>query len=166
MENALRSFVDKDGLSLKKFVSDKEKKEKKKEAEEKENGKDYLKLYKDRDRTRVSEVIYGSIFKTRMDPSHPLGFGYSSNYFTLKRSTRHYAYLTSGWNVSVIENKDALRGGFAGYNAIEKMNESLVFGVESKGEGKIIYMVDNPLFRSFWENGKLLFANAVFLVGQ
>jgi len=166
MENALRSFVDKDGLSLKKFVSDKEKTEKKKEAEEKENGKDYLKLYKDRDRTRVSEVIYGSIFKTRMDPSHPLGFGYSSNYFTLKRSTSHYAYLTSGWNVSVIENKNALRGGFAGYNAIEKMNESLVFGVENKGEGSIIYMVDNPLFRSFWENGKLLFANAVFLVGQ
>jgi hypothetical protein len=25
-------------------------------------------------------------------------------------------------------------------------------------------MVDNPLFRSFWENGKLLLVNSVFFV--
>jgi len=25
-------------------------------------------------------------------------------------------------------------------------------------------MVDNPLFRGFWENGKLFFANALFMV--
>jgi len=26
--------------------------------------------------------------------------------------------------------------------------------------------VDDPIFRSFWENGKLLFSNAVFMVGE
>ena len=30
----------------------------------------------------------------------------------------------------------------------------------------IAYMVDDPLFRGFWENGKFLFSNAVFFVGQ
>jgi hypothetical protein len=34
------------------------------------------------------------------------------------------------------------------------------------GRGSVVYMVDDPLFRSFWENGKLLFSNAVFMVGQ
>ena len=29
--------------------------------------------------------------------------------------------------------------------------------------GTVIYMVDNPLFRSFWQEGKLFMANAVFL---
>ena len=101
-----------------------------------------------------------------MDPSHPLGFGYSHEYFTLKRSAARYAYLSDGWNVSVIEKKHALVSGFAGYEAIDKMNKSLVFGVQEIGGGQIVYMVDNPLFRDFWENGKLLFANAVFLVGQ
>jgi hypothetical protein len=42
----------------------------------------------------------------------------------------------------------------------------LIFGVEDMGRGEVIYMADDPLFRSFWENGKLLFCNAVFLVGQ
>jgi hypothetical protein len=30
----------------------------------------------------------------------------------------------------------------------------------------VVYFADNPVFRSFWENGKLLFTNAVFLTGQ
>jgi hypothetical protein len=42
----------------------------------------------------------------------------------------------------------------------------LIFGVEKAGAGSVIYMVDNPLFRGFWENGKLFFANAVFFVNN
>jgi hypothetical protein len=34
------------------------------------------------------------------------------------------------------------------------------------GEGMITYFADDILFRDFWENGKLMFCNAVFLVGQ
>jgi hypothetical protein len=30
----------------------------------------------------------------------------------------------------------------------------------------VIILADDVLFRMFWENGKLLFSNAVFLVGQ
>jgi len=26
--------------------------------------------------------------------------------------------------------------------------------------------VDNPIFRGFWESGKLVLSNAIFLVGQ
>jgi len=29
-----------------------------------------------------------------------------------------------------------------------------------------VYIVDNTLFRSFWENGKLFFVNAVFMVNS
>jgi hypothetical protein len=42
----------------------------------------------------------------------------------------------------------------------------MVFGEERLGSGSIIYMVDDPLFRAFWENGKLFFVNAVFLVNN
>ena len=37
---------------------------------------------------------------------------------------------------------------------------------ERLGKGSIIYMVDNPMFRSFWENGKLLLVNAIFYVNN
>ena len=34
--------------------------------------------------------------------------------------------------------------------------------VQQMGSGQVVYFVDNPLFRCFWQQGKLLFANAVF----
>jgi hypothetical protein len=56
--------------------------------------------------------------------------------------------------------------GFSGNYINRTLDNSLVFGVEEIGEGSVVYLVDNPLFRCFWENGKMLFSNAVFMVGQ
>jgi hypothetical protein len=44
--------------------------------------------------------------------------------------------------------------------------KSLIFGQENMGNGSLIYMIDNPLFRGFWENGKLFFVNALFLTNN
>jgi len=41
-----------------------------------------------------------------------------------------------------------------------------VIAVQGMGRGSIVYFADNPIFRSFWDNGKLLLTNAVFLAGQ
>jgi hypothetical protein len=46
----------------------------------------------------------------------------------------------------------------------KKLKDGLLFGVKEIGDGKIIMLADDVLFRSFWENGKLLFGNAVFMV--
>jgi hypothetical protein len=62
--------------------------------------------------------------------------------------------------------KNAYVEGFVGQKAKEKIKDGLLFGVQSLGRGSVVYLVDDPLFRSFWENGKLLFSNAVFMVGQ
>ena len=71
--------------------------------------------------------------------------------------------MDSGFNVGYFPESAINVSGFAGENALKKVPNSLLFGIERKGKGQLIYMVDNPLFRSFWENGKLFFANAVFL---
>ena len=54
--------------------------------------------------------------------------------------------------------------GFAGSAAQKQLNKTLIFGTEKMGKGNVVYMVDNPLFRGFWENGKLFFANAIFML--
>ena len=48
----------------------------------------------------------------------------------------------------------------------DKISNYVVFGVHESGRGKIVYMADNPLFRGFWYNGKLLFGNAIFIVSS
>jgi len=165
MESSLDKFVDKKGFSLKKFANNDEKTLSEKKNE-KRNLSERLSLYKDRQRSQLSKNAYGSIVKVKMDNSHPLAFGYDNEYFSLKLRNSRYAYLPKGWNVGTILDSTSIVSGFVGYKAQENFRESMVFGVEDLGRGRIIYMADNPLFRGFWYNGKLLFGNAVFIVGN
>ncbi len=123
-----------------------------------------LHLYGEQERQALSKSMPGAIFKLRMDSSHPLAFGLSTYYYSLKTSRRAYSFLENGWNVGTVGEEPEVVG-FAGAQALETMKNTTVFSVEQIGKGRIVYMVDNPLFRGFWENGKLVFGNAVFLVG-
>jgi hypothetical protein len=124
-----------------------------------------LEIYGERQREGISNFNSGSIFKITMDNTHPLAFGYDGDYFSLKLNTDNYSYLEDGWNVGVAE-ENAHMSGFVGYKAKEDLENTLTFGVQEMGSGSVVYMVDNPLYRAFWYNGKLLFGNAVFMVGQ
>jgi hypothetical protein len=55
--------------------------------------------------------------------------------------------------------------GFIGSDAKRAFEGSMAMGRESLGRGEIIYMPINPLFRGFWEESKLIVANALFLGG-
>ncbi|VAW17804.1 Peptidase M14, carboxypeptidase A precursor [hydrothermal vent metagenome] len=123
-----------------------------------------VKPYDGSERLQINSAITGAIFKTKVDATHPLGYGYENAYFTLKLGNDAYEYLEKGNVVYLDESQTKPVSGFAGKKAQEKITETLVFGVENLGEGNVIYMVDNPLFRGFWENGKLFFANALFMV--
>lgn len=165
LERALNTFADKDGFSLKRYADDKTKKAAGEKTDE-EKEADALTPYADRGTKFDAYRIPGAIFKLKVDNSHPMGFGYPNHYFTIKRSTDRYAYLPNGWNVGIVQGPESYISGVAGEKAKEILSNSLVFGVENYGGGAMIYMADNPLFRAFWENGKMFVANALFMVGQ
>ncbi|MEY2904786.1 MAG: hypothetical protein RJA52_802, partial [Bacteroidota bacterium] len=74
-------------------------------------------------------------------------------------------HLIGAYNVGYLKEELKITG-FAGQRVLNRMKNTTTFAVEDKGAGAVIYMVDNPLFRAFWENGKILFGNAVFFAGQ
>jgi hypothetical protein len=139
----------------------------KKEKEDTEKKDEYaaLKRFGDHDREFISSSTPGSIYRVQLDNSHPLAFGYPDYYYTLKMDDHVYEFINEGWNVGVIK-KDNLVAGFVGAELKKRLNDGLVFGVQDIGRGSIIYLADNVLFRNFWQNGKLLFCNALFLVGH
>ncbi|HEY5773403.1 MAG TPA: zinc carboxypeptidase, partial [Chitinophagaceae bacterium] len=125
-----------------------------------------LQVYEERERESLRSNNPGSIFKVQLDNTHPLAFGYPIFYYTLKQDDAVYEFIKSGgWNVGVLK-KDSQVSGFVGSELKAKLNDALVFGVQDMGSGKIVYLADNLMFRNFWENGKLMFCNAVFMVGQ
>ena len=130
--------------------------------EEKDSTVNLVQPYENLQREEIKNDITGAIFKTKVDTTHPLAFGYKDTYFSLKLASDSYDYLENG-TVAYISKDTLPVAGFAGSEAQKKMAKSLVFGVEKHGKGQVVYMVDNPLFRGFWENGKLFFVNAIFM---
>jgi hypothetical protein len=149
MESATNYFADKEGWGLKR----------KKDNEK----KDELRVYGNREREAIMDQIPGAIYKVQVDNTHPLAYGYDGSYHALVRDAYNYEYLKDGWNVGYVKD-NAYITGFGGKNAKEKMKNTLIFGVHQMGRGSVVYLTDNPLFRGFWYNGKLLFGNALFMV--
>ena len=125
-----------------------------------------MRRYENRERDYIPGTTPGAIFKVDLDPSHPLAFGYPNHYYTLKSDDRIYEFIREGgWNVGVLRT-DKPVAGFVGTNLASRLQNGLLFGVQDIGRGTVTYLADDVLFRSFWEGGKLMFCNAVFLVGQ
>ncbi|MBR7718867.1 M14 family metallopeptidase [Hymenobacter properus] len=125
-----------------------------------------LRRYGDAEREEAEEAVQGSIYRVQLDNTHPLAFGYGDTYFALVRNPLGYRFLDKGgWNVGVIK-KDSYSAGFTGAKARKDLTDTFVVGAQDMGRGEVIYLGDNPLFRAFWQGGKLMFGNAVFLVGQ
>ena len=121
-------------------------------------------LYKDQRRNRVNNMISGAIFKVELDNSHPMAFGYSKDYYSLKIGSSSYELLKKGYNVGVIKDNPKPVSGYSGKKALLKLDNTMIFGHEKFGKGNLIYFADNPLFRSFWENGKLFLVNSIFFI--
>jgi hypothetical protein len=158
MGNAVSQLADVKGFGIK------NKDDVKKDDKESDSYK-AIKSYQNRERASILNNTPGAIYKVDLDNSHPLGFGFPSFYYSLKLDDKVYQYLNDGWNVGVIK-KDNYVSGFVGSEAKKKIADGLIFGVQDLGNGSVVYLGDNPLFRSFWESGKLLFGNAVFMVGN
>jgi hypothetical protein len=157
LDNAVMQFANGDwGLKPKEDKTD-----------DKEKKDDYaaIKKYDDNQRSRISEQIPGAIYKVDLDNTHPLAYGYPNYYYILKQDDNIYQFLKDGWNVGTIK-KEAYVTGFGGVKVKAKLKDGTLFGVQNIGNGSIVYLSDDPIFRLFWENGKLLFCNAVFVVGH
>ncbi len=159
------AFSDKKGFGLKVYPNEDAKKLAEKTAKDQLEKEGPLK-YGEAERKQLSNNIFGAIYKVTLDKSHPLAFGLGETYYSLRTSELHYSYLDKGWNVGILKGKQKPLIGFAGVKINKQLENTLVFGVEDKGRGNVIYMADNPMFRCFWENGKMIFSNAVFMVGQ
>ncbi len=135
-------------------------------ADEKKNSYDALQVFENREKDFLAGNIPGSIFKVELDNTHPLAFGYPNIYYTLKQDDNTFEFLKDGgWNVGVIK-KDNQVAGFVGSKLTNKLKDAVVFGVQDMGAGAIVFFGDDIIFRSFWENGKLMLCNSVFFVGQ
>ena len=114
------------------------------------------------DRHDISSSILGSIYPVKIDQSHPLNFGVD-RFYSLRQNTSTYELLSKGSNSAFLNNDVKPLNGFIGSRQKPLQANSLVYGQQAIGNGSVIFFVDNPLFRSFWYQSKIIFSNALFL---
>lgn len=159
---ALSVFEDRAGYNLTRFSNETAKGNEEKIDDAAEEGAVYS-SYDSAVRQELSGSVSGAIVENALDKTHPLSFGLGEKYFSLKTDASHYQVLKGASNAIYVP-KHFKSWGFIGSNLKKKLANTVTFAVDYKGRGQVVYMVDNPLFRGFWENGNLLFANALFQV--
>ena len=110
-----------------------------------------------------AQYIPGAIFQTRLDKTHPIGYGIRENTVPVFREgTGMFEKPKNPFATPVAYTEKPLLAGY-----ISKDNEKLLKGsasviCSSFGRGQVISFSDNPNFRAFWFGTSKLFMNAVF----
>ncbi|MFT5519955.1 MAG: hypothetical protein ACI9IA_000542 [Enterobacterales bacterium] len=111
----------------------------------------------------AQDVIGGSIFSTRIDISHPLAFGYQRSFLPVFRNHTMIMNPSSNLYATIVRyNKEPLLSGFVSNDNLEKIADSAMMVAERKGQGSVILILDNPVFRGFWYGTSRLFINSLF----
>ncbi|RZK50878.1 MAG: zinc carboxypeptidase [Pedobacter sp.] len=151
LEDAIAAFVGKKGYDIKRKEPPKVEKEDLKPR-----------VYADRFKDNLEEAIPGAIYKLNLDATHPMSAGLGNFYYTLKTDDRVYEPLANGWNIGIL-GIDSYKSGVVGNKLKKRFESGTLIAAQPMGRGSVIYFGVNPLFRSFWESGKQLFSNAVFM---
>ena len=152
MDDAISSFIGKKGFDIKR-----------KEYAKKEEKVVNERKYGEKDKDDMQNSIPGAIYKVDIDQSHPLALGLGKYYYTLKTDDKIYEPLENGWNIGSLKASSYI-AGVAGDKVKKKLETGMLYGVQKSGKGNVVYIGSDVLFRAFWENGKQMFSNAVFLV--
>lgn len=122
--------------------------------------------YDERERYRGLRRIPGSAINATVDTSHPLAFGVKPELYSLKLSTDALEPSTRLASVGVYQDapSDMLAAGYASPENLERLAGKTFAGVLNVGEGKIVYLVDNPHYRMFWRGASRMVQNAAFVL--
>jgi hypothetical protein len=161
IENAISVFAGEKSTSLAKAIETKNAEQKLTEKKIKSDDSTLLKKFEFENERRysLSERSAGSIYKVKLDDTHPFVFGMGKEWFIMKR-TAGYPFLATGSNIGYILGKEPV-SGFAGFKYKDKIKNTLVIGTEKIGAGEVIYIADDPYFRAFWKSGRVLLGNVV-----
>jgi hypothetical protein len=159
--DAVGAFEEKKGFEITKYAIKKDK-DASEEAQNAEALKRRFMHFDEYERDAISDGNPGSIFKVTLDNTHPLAYGMPPYYFSLKTGGTSYQPLKNAMNVGYLDDKFKPLG-FIGYRLKQQLKGSMVLATQSIRKGVVVYMVDNPLFRGFWYQGKFLFSNAVLM---
>ena len=122
--------------------------------------------YAEQETYRGLRRIPGSALRTNIDTTHPLAFGVKPEVYGLKLNTNALEPAVGLESVGTYHRdaKELLTAGYASTANLERLAGKTFAGVQRIGEGKVVYLLDNPHYRMFWRGTSRMMQNAAFLL--
>jgi len=132
------------------------------EKSTKQDSSKYL-AYADYSNLTGAQQIGGAIFETKLDRTHPLAYGITTNTLPVFRDHELFMKPSSNpfANPFMYTAKTLLSGYISGPN-LKKLGGTAAVSVYGKGSGQVIALLDNPNFRAFWYGPNKVLMNAIF----
>lgn len=121
--------------------------------------------YAMRDEARGAQALGGSILDLRVDPTHPLAYGYGESIPVFKSGTGVFApdSTNSGVDVGRYDAETPVLSGYSSPQMRDRLKGAAALRASRLGRGRVILMDFNPSFRAFWYGTDGLLLNAVYL---
>jgi hypothetical protein len=119
--------------------------------------------YADKESVEQAQRIRGTIFRTDLDITHPLGFGYTSRTLATFRENRIILGPSKNPFGTIAQyTQNPLISGYASTENVGKVAGAAAVLAERRGQGAVILISDNPNFRAWWFGPNKLFLNSLF----
>lgn len=120
--------------------------------------------YADKEQLAGQQRIAGAIFQTELDLSHPLSFGLPRAELPVFKNALMVMQVPEQPFVTVAKyRKGKQLAGFAAPELVEQISQSAALVAHNYGNGRIIAMTDNPVFRGYFNGSSRLLVNALYL---
>ncbi len=131
------------------------------DAADKKDSTSMLPYYLRSDEQRAKDMA-GSLFEAKLDPTHPLCYGYGQNTVSIfKSNTLFMDQNNDPYDSPVMYTENPLQSGYLYRGYRDKVKNTAVVNIDQVGRGRVISMVDNLNFRAFWLGTSKIFLNAV-----
>ncbi|MEZ5276078.1 MAG: M14 family zinc carboxypeptidase [Opitutaceae bacterium] len=112
---------------------------------------------------RALEAVSGAIFSASLDPSHPIGYGFTDDVIPIFRiGTRFLEPSANPYATPLQYSDEPLLAGYISEANLRLLAGSAVIMVEERKAGRIVLSLDAPAFRGFWWGTQRLLVNSVF----
>lgn len=125
--------------------------------------------YGQMDDLEALKLVAGAIFSTRLDVTHPLGYGYrapagatETEFPVFRTSMLRLKPSRSPYESVAVYAKDPLLAGYVSEQNLRALSGVAAVVAQPVGQGVVVAMTESPNFRGYWLGGTKLFLNAVF----
>ena len=161
---AFFATADRSGISTVEMASDPDEELSDEEKEELDQQK-RLETQAELEIREQRQVLPGTIFRVKVDPLHPLGFGYEGEARVLKITNRALELGPPGTNVAWFTSSPKV-SGYASARDVAHLAERPFLVDQPMGRGHVVLYVEDPNFRLFWYGLNKLFLNSLYFLAS